>query len=118
MAQDGKSTLINLCSHVLIQALFVIHICVGTKAVQLFSRVFKQWLVADHARVIAVFAFFVGVVLFVDSLHCLKFNSLFVELYLSSLVCFFVSLLSFFTNPLGQSFVILFGVIFEVGILS
>ena len=99
--QDGKSTLFNLCSHVLSQALFVIYICAGAKAVQLFGWVFKHRLIAYLARIVSLFAFFIRVVLPVNLLHCLQFNSFLAELYLSSLVSLFVPLFSFFANPLS-----------------
>ena len=57
-------------------------------------------------------------VLRVYAFHFLQLGSLLAQLNLFSLVCFFIALFSFFANPLGQSFVILFGVIFEVRILS
>ena len=80
--------------------------------------VFEERLVADLAGEVTVFAFFVWVVLSVDSLHCLQFNPLLAQLYLSSLVCLFVSLLSLVANPLGQGFVVLFGDVFEVLVFS
>ena len=80
--------------------------------------VFKERLVANLARIIGLFAFLVRVVLCVDSFHCLQFNSLLVELSLSSFVCLFISLVCFVTKPLGQSFVVLFSDVFEVRIFG
>ena len=90
----------------------------GAKAVHVISWVFKEGLVADLAWEIAIFTLFFRVVLSVDLLHCLQFNSLLTELNLSSFVCFLVSLISLVTNSLGQSFVVLLGDVFEVRILS